>query len=97
MDTTKLNRHNPTHFHLVRGWMLTNFSGMQAIVFFKPNEHIENISKRFDIPHIQLINSDIYIHVTDDSKAIKTVNNLSEEDFGYVMLWGGQNFVTENT
>ena len=97
MDTTKLNRHNPTHFHLVQGWMLTNFSGMQAIVFFKPNEHIENISKRFDIPRIQIINSEIFVLPTEDPKAMKLVDGLRVEEFGRAMLWDKQNFWTENT
>lgn len=88
---------NPTHFHLVRHWLLTKHAGMQAIVFFKPNDYIEAISKRFEIPSVQLMHSDIYIYPTVDPKAIRLVNNLEADEFGYVMLWDGQNFATENT
>ena len=88
---------NPTHFFLVRHWLLTKHAGVQAIVFFKPNDYIEAISKRFEIPSVQLMHSDIYIYPTVDPKAIRLVNNLEEGEFGRVMLWDGQNFVTENT
>ena len=87
---------NPTHFHLVRHWLLTKHPGVQAIVFFKPNDYIEAISKRFEIPSVQLMHSDIYIYPTVDPKAIRLVNDLEEGEFGRVMLWDGQNFVTEN-
>ena len=88
---------NPTHFHLVRHWMLTKHAGVQAIVFFKPNDYIETISKRFEISPVQLIHSDIYIYPTADPWANRLVNDLEEGEFGYVMLWDGQNFITENT
>lgn len=88
---------NPTHFHLVRHWLLSKHSDVQAIVFFAPRNHVEAIGKRFDIPWLQLIHSDIYILRTEDPGACSTVNNLEEDEFGYVMLWDGSNFITENT
>jgi len=88
---------NPTHFHLVRLWMLSKHPGVQAIVFFSPMNHVEAIGKKFDIPWLQLIHSDIYVLRTSDPEACSTVNNLEEDEFGYVMLWNGANFITENT
>jgi len=77
--------------------MLSNFSEVQAIVFFRPRNHAESIAKMFDVRPIQLNYSEIYVHVTDNPKAAKIVSGLSEEEFGHVMLWDGQNFVSENT
>jgi hypothetical protein len=97
MDTTKLNTHNPTHFHMVMHWLLSHFSGTQAIVFLEPKNHIESISKRFGVAPIQLIHSEIFVLPTEDPKAMKLVDGLSVEEFGPAMLWDKQNFWTENT
>lgn len=97
MDTTKLNRHNPTRYHLQRLWVTHHFPGVKCIIFIAPHNHIESIGRRFDIQTIQLIHSEIFVLPTEDSNAIKLVHGLSEEEFGPVMLWDGENFVTDNT
>lgn len=97
MDTTKLNRHNPTRYHLQRLWVTHHFPGEKCIVFINPHNHIEAICKMLNIQPIQLTYSEIFVLPTEDPKAIKFVNGLSEEEFGPVMLWDGENFVTDNT
>lgn len=97
MDTTKLNRHNPTRYHLQRLWVMSHFPGEKCIVFINPHNHIEAINKKFNIQPMQLLHSEVFVLPTEDQKAIKLVHTLPEEEFGPIMLWDGQNFMIDNT
>jgi hypothetical protein len=90
----------PNWLELATCWMETGFKGRQAIVFFHPDEPMERlrrISERFSIHPSKLFHCEFYVHLTDDPEAVNVVRSLNQDSFGFVMLWDGRAFSTENT
>ena len=90
----------PSWLELSTCWMETGFKGRQAIVFFSPDEtmdRLRRISDRFGVHPSKLFSCEFYVHLTDDAAAADVVNRLPRDEFGFVMLWDGREFSTENT
>lgn len=90
--------HRPSWIELAELWLTTHFAGKQAIVFFHPAKEVaclKNIVERFNIMPSYLF-GEFYVHVTDTDQAIDIVNGQSQAEVGFIMLWDGKQFVTEN-
>jgi hypothetical protein len=94
----------PSKFDLVECWLKTYYAGVPYAVFFHPNkdgaDRMMKIAKRFSIPEKEfscMLAGDICICQSQDEPIDSIVNSLSEEEYGYVISWDGNNFATENT
>ena len=67
---------------------------------FKSGSRIESMIKLLDASNKEtahLVSGDIYIHQMSADRLCDFVNNLDEDQYGYVAAWNGSEFVTENT
>jgi len=93
----------PNNTELVELWLKTYFNNQASIVFFDAltsevsSRIVQNISQRFDIPLFKLTGDRVYILPYHNEDICNVVNHLSLKDFGFVMAWDGNSFITHNS
>lgn len=88
---------------LVSSFLLTHYQGVPALVFFDPlgdGTRPAKIASKLGLDEFQhstiVACTGVYIFPTPCVAAPK-LQELDEDEFGYVMEWGGNDFVSENT
>jgi len=96
-------KNSPTHLKLVECYLAKHFKDVSCAVFFDPlgdGSRIQTMINLLDCSNkdtTYLVSGNIYIHQMQVDKLYNFVNNLDEDQYGYVAAWNGSEFVTENT